>query len=246
LIAADLRTMVPSDGTSNYVYLNNSYNYGGVNFMVTNNSVYYSPLLQSLPGTGVERTNLLQYFFLLGRQNTKWTGVGYIVNSGSTSPLYPLYRFYAETNISANPVVLYWNFLNVIYYSQWTNMSHVLDGVTHLVVRAYDPAGYWLTNGYGFYQTNRPRNVWFSPPEWGEVGCLFYSNAVPAAVEFQMGVMEDRSLQRAESLGLSGHPPSPFDAVVAQQWNYLTNQSAHVHLFRQRVLIPNVDSSAYP
>jgi hypothetical protein len=58
--------------------------------------------------------------------------------------------------------------------------------------------------------------------------------------------MEDRSLQRAEALGVAGHPPSPFDAVVAQQWNYLTNQSAHVHLFRQRVAIPNVDSSAYP
>jgi hypothetical protein len=239
LITTDLRTMVPSYGVSNYVYLNGVYSYGAVNFFNTNNAYEYpqygyAPLVQSLPGTGAFRTNTLQCFFILGRKNTKWTGAGYAVNSGSSSPLYPLYRFYAETNIDVNPLALCLRFQYEVYNGQWTNLSHVMDGVVHLVVRTYDPNGYWLTNGYDFWQTNRPQNVWFSPVSSGEVGCAFYSNAVPAAVELQLGVLEDRTLQRASSLG-AGVPRSA----------YLQNQAGHVQLFRARVSIPNVDPTAY-
>ena len=262
LMATDLRNLTPSDGVSNYLYMGAAPPiYGAVNFFATNNTYYYAPLVQSLPGSTAQRTNLLQYFFVLGRNNTQWTGAGYIVNAGSTNSLYPLYRFYAETNVSANPVVLYWNFLSTIYnaeYSgQWTNLSHVMDGVVHLVVRAYDHNGVWLTNGcpfygtwltngYAYWQTQCPRNVWFSPPyppySWGETGFSFYSNAVPAAVELQMGVLEDRAMQRAESLGIPGQPP----LLVPPEWQYLQAQSGRVHVFRERVAIPNVDPSAYP
>ena len=60
-----------------------------------------------------------------------------------------------------------------------------------------------------------------------------FSNTVPASVEVELGVMEDAVLQRAE--GLSG----------AAQMNYLSNQAGQVHLFRQRVMIRNVDRTAY-
>jgi len=255
MIASDLRAMTPSGGQSNYIY-GGVLNSGAMNLFVTNNdnqyppypgsaTTKYIPLKQPLPGTSASRTNLLQWFFVLGRVNTKWTGTGYIVNSATNSPLYPLYRFYAETNISAPPVTLFQLFQNDIYYGQWTNMSHVMDGVVHLVVRAYDANGYWLTNEYRYYtpysQINPP-NVWFSPPEWGEVGYHFYSNSVPASVEVQLGVLEDRTLQRAESLGIVGQPP-PDDPA---QWAYLQGQSGHVQLFRQRVTIPNLDPSVYP
>lgn len=246
MITTDLRAMVPSDGVSNYVYYgNNNYNYGPVNFFATNNSYQYEPLSQSLPGSSVERTNLLEYFFVLGRVNTKWTGVGYVVNSASSSPLFPLYRFYAETNIGASPVGLYWGFLNTIYNAQWTNMSHLLDGVVHLTVDAYDANGYQMTNTYQFHGslTNVNRNIWFSRPEWSQVGFTFYTNAVPAEVELQLGILEDRTLQRAESLGVPGNYPSQFPN--GPQWQYLQNQAGHVELFRQRVTIPNVDPSAY-
>jgi type II secretory pathway pseudopilin PulG len=237
MIATDLRTMTPSDGASNWTN-------GPVNFFTVDNSysqsLYYQPLVQSLPGspTASQRVNVLNYFFLLGRNNQTWTAVGYAVDATNTAPLYPLYRFYGETNISVPPVTLYWNFVNAINQSQWTNLSHVMDGVVHLVVRAYDNNGVWLTNGYGFTQTNRPQNVWFAPPVLGEVGCYFFSNAVPAAVELELGVLEDRTLQRAESL--------PNVSPAWAQSNYLSQQSSHVHLFRQRVTIPNVDPSAYP
>jgi len=240
LMTTDLRSLTPSYGVSNFVLLGNNYSYGAVNFCATNNTYQYNlynPLMQSLPGGNQSRTNLLQRFFVLGRVNTKWTAAGYVVDTTSANPLYPLYRYYAETNLSSDPLTLYYNFLNMVQYEQWTNLSHVMDGVVHLVVRASDPAGYWLTNAYNWTQTKRPQNVWFSPPEWGEVGFMFYSNAVPAAVELQLGVLEDRTLQRALSL--------PNVAPVWAQSNYLAGQSGHVQVFRQRVTIPNVDPSAY-
>ena len=260
MITTDLRGMVPSDGVSNYVYNagNGTYGLGAVNFFaVTNNCQYlpnlpylgympYEPLSQSLPGTSVQRNNQLEYFFILGRENTKWTGVGYVVNSGSSSPLYPLYRYYSEMNISGNPYTLLTNFLGTIYYAHWTNMSHVVDGVVHMTVDAYDANGYQMTNTYQFHGTLQTvnRNICFTFPPLSlgsQVGFAFYTNAVPAAVELQLGLLEDRTLQRAESLGISGVAPNNN----AAQWSYLQNQSGHVQLFRQRVTIPNVDPSAY-
>lgn len=251
LMTADLRLMSPSDG--NYVSNGNFYagtviSSNAVNFFSLDNSsaycsysggtLLYQPLQQNLPGSSALRANVLNYFFLLGRQNTKWIGVGYVVNATNPTPLYPLYRFYAETNVAVAPVALYQAFVNAVNQSQWTNMSHVLDGVVHLTVRAFDANGYWMTNAYQFHagQWVTNRNVWFASfPIWGEVGCQFFSNAVPAAVELQLGVIEDRTLARAESL--------PFESLV--QSNYLAQQSGHVHLFRQRVTIPNVDPAAY-
>lgn len=248
MITADLQGMVPSYGVSNYVYANGTASgspyYGGVNFAVTNN-LYENRLVQQLPAAlnGSRRTNKLEYFFILGRVNTKWTGTGYYVNATNLNPIYPLYRFYGETNINANPVGLYWDFLNTIYGAQWTNMSHVMDGVAHLVVRGYDNQGYWLTNGYPKWlwpvmaMTNRVANVdnvWFSPPEWGEVGYTFYSNAVPASVEVELGVVEDRTRKRTET----------FPTLLGES-NYLSGQAGHVQMFRQRVTIPSVDATAY-
>jgi hypothetical protein len=60
-----------------------------------------------------------------------------------------------------------------------------------------------------------------------------FSNTVPASVEVELGVLEDRTLQRAESL--SG----------AVQTAYLWNHAGQVHIFRQRAWIRNVDPSAY-
>ena len=228
LIAQDLKQITPSGGASNIFT-------GAVNFFTTNNSVFYQPLVQALPGSSVARTNLLQWFFVLGRQNTLWTGTGYIVNSGSASPLYPLYRFYATASITTNPVVLFNQFFNDVYYAQWTNMSHVLDGVVHLVVRAADTNGVWMTNGYTLNQKLTAKNVAFSPPAWGEVGFYFFSNTVPAAVELQVGILEDRPLARAQSL--------PYGTPA--QVNYLQQQAGHVHVFRQQVTIPNLDPTAY-
>ena len=222
LITTDLRGLTPSGGV-----------FGAVNFsVIANNNSAYTPLRQSLPGATVQRTNLLNYFFSLGRQNQKWIGVGYIVDTTSTSPLYPLYRFYRETNTTTSPRILFDEFANAVANAQWTNMSHVMDGVVHLVVRAHDTNGMWMNYNY----TNAANFTLVSPyPSYGESQFYMFSNMVPAAVELQLGVLEDRPLARAESL--------PFQSVA--QSNYLAQQSGRVHVFRQLVPIPNVDPTAY-
>lgn len=221
LMAADLRAMTPSAGVSNITT-------GSVNFFVAANSSYL-PLTQTLPGSSLSRTNVLNYFFVLGRDNTKWTATGYIVDSASTSPLYPLYRFYGETNVANSPWLLYYNFVN----SQYTNMSHLMDGVVHLTVHAYDTNGAWINNS-GFYRYTNAVNTYFLSTAYGEPQLYMYSNTIPASVELELGVLEDRVLARAESR-----------ATPALQAQYLSDKSGNVHIFRQRVSIPNVDPTAY-
>ena len=234
LIAADLRTVTPSYGASNAI--------SPVNFCVLANYNYstaYAPLVQNLPGaTTVSRTNLLNYFFLLGKQNTKWFGIGYVVDNTNASDLYPLYRYYTETNLAANPLALYANFYDSVINSQWTNMSRLAGGVVHLTVRAQDPNGRWINGSWvngSYNQYTNALNTLFYPPAYGEAQLYMYSNTVPAAVELELGVLEDRPLGRAQSL--------PFNSTA--QLNYLAQQSGSVHVFRQRVNIPNVDPSAY-
>jgi type II secretory pathway component PulJ len=228
LIKSDLEPMAPSFGVSN----------GAVNFYANTNEFQYQsqigPLGQSLTGSGYQRTNVLENFFILTRQNTTWTGTGYVVDTTSTNYFNPLYRFSITTNVMARnvPAMLYTNFLN----TSFTNMSHLMDGVVHLTVRAYDPNGYWMTNTYNFAggQITTNKNVQFMlSPALGEVGFYMFSNTLPASVEIQLGLLEDRTLQRAQSIsGLT-------------QSNYLAQHAGQVHLFRQRVWIRNVDPSAY-
>jgi hypothetical protein len=163
-----------------------------------------------------------------------------VVETTNANSINPLYRFSTSTNVMVPnaPAMLYTNFLNAIFTAAYTNMSHLMDGVVNLTVRAYDVNGRWMTNFYTYYgsspvQTTTNRNVWFSGPAWGEVSFYMYSNTLPASVEIELGVLEDRTLQRAESL--SGEA----------RLNYLSNHVGQVHLFRQRFPIRNVDPSAY-
>jgi len=267
LITADLRGAVPSDGWGPVPNAANPLTAAisgtltapgpGINFFVTNSAVSYVPLVQSLPGSSMPRTNLLQWFFVLGRQNTQWTGVGYFVDTASTTSLYPLYRYYCATNIANNPSVLFNNFVIAVFQGSQNeallntsnNMSHLIDGVVHLVVRAYDPNGTLLTNGYAFGTQSTLNNTWFTPPYpavGGEVGFVMSSNALPASVEVQMGVLEDRTIKRATSL----NPGQPI-FTTAPGWNspvqqnYLQLQSGTTQVFRERVNLQNVDPTAY-
>jgi type II secretory pathway component PulJ len=251
MLKSDLESMAPSLGRSNVVLNGGYYNFipsnAPVNFCVITNQYQYqtnaAPLVQSLAGSGSQRTNVLQKFFILTRQNTTWTGTGYVVDTASTNDLNPLYRFTATANVSAQnmPWGLYTNFLaNTVLPVSPTNanLSHLMDGVVHLTVRAYDTNGYWMTNTTEIYGvpsvTNRNGNVWFSGPAWGEVSFYMFSNTLPASVEIQLGLLEDRTLQRAESI-----------PVANVRSNYLAQHAGQVHLFRQRFPIRNVDPSAY-
>ena len=227
LISTDLRAMAPSGGTSNYYT-------GARNFYA---EVLNVPLLvQPLTASTQQRTNVLEQFFMLTRENQTWTGVGYLVVTNTLqNNLYALYRFSMATNISAanGPWLLYSNF-QTISYTNSPPWSHLIDGVVGLRVRAYNPNGVWLTNGYSFGATPTLKNTTFFPSTLGEVGFFMYSNALPASVEIEMATLEDRVLQRAES-----RPAGP----VRDQ--YLQGQAGTLHIFRQRVAIPMVDPAAY-
>jgi hypothetical protein len=247
LIVSDLKVMTPSGGYNTNLF-ENSFDYplSTVNFYVNTNSyINYQPLIQSLPGSmnNEQRTNVLENVFMLSRQNLNgrdsWVGMGYTVNAANASPLFPLYRFYTNSAASSDPYNLLNTFMVAIQAGVFTNTgwSHLIDGVVDLRIHAFDVNGYQMTNsfnsGLGINYTNvDPIFV----PQWGETGIYFFSNTIPASVEVQMGTLEDRVLQRAESL--------PAQSTV--QSNYLSQEAAHVRVFRQRVLIPNVDPTAYP
>jgi hypothetical protein len=248
LITSDLRNMAAAGGNTNILPsaalprdVNFSTVANGFSYSASFSSPSYNPLVQSLPGSSSNRVNVLQYFFILGHENTKWTGTGYVVDTGSTSPLYPLYRYHAEISVTQPPRTLFTNFLAQINNGTWTNMSHLVDGVVHLVVRPYDPNGVWVTNGYPPFMTVPPGVVTYGS-YYGEGNIDFAGAAIPASVEVQMGVLEDRVLARAESLpnNLPALPPNDRRSL------FLFNQSGAVHLFRQHVNIQNVDRSVYP
>lgn len=238
LIKNDLEAMTPS--------LGNDMATGAVNFCVTTNLFIagYSPLYQPLPASiiGYARTNVLESFFILSRGTVNggdnWIGTGYaVVATNLQNDLYSLYRFTTNYPVmTTDPASLFYNDFFSYFLSSPTNSnySHLLDGVVQLRVRAYDVNGALI----GDPSTTLPANIFTNvlPGAPGETGVSFYSNAVPASVEVEMGVLEDSTLQHAEAL----------NASFSAQTNYLAQHAGQVHIFRQRVPIRSVDPTAYP
>jgi hypothetical protein len=175
------------------------------------------------------RVNVQQDIFLLSRGNLNgvptWTGTGYAVVL-SKSNIYSLYRFSTNRPVAQALAVsnlFYVDFSDFQKYPNNTNYSHLLDGVVGFQVRAFDANGSLILTNRTNIRTNELSH-----------SVYFYSNALPAAVEIEMATLEDRALQRAES--------RPFGATREK---YLQDQAGKVHVFRQRVAIPNVDPSVY-
>jgi type II secretory pathway pseudopilin PulG len=135
-------------------------------------------------------------------------------------------------------------------------MSRIADGVVHFQVRAYDTNGmpftyYNASPYYGWFRTNGYVSV--SAPGSGytnmhnsrvmignaampdRLNYYFFSNAVPAYLELEVGFLEPHILDRLR--GLNGN--------LTAQTQYLSNHVANVHLFRRRIPIRNVDFLAY-
>lgn len=232
LITSDLRTMAPSGGTST--------NFVPVNFYV-NAYQNSAPLIQPLVASGASRTNVQQNLFILSRGNLNgvpmWYGTGYAVWS-SPDHTYSLYRFATNLPVAQPGAAynLYFAFFNDFLPAP-TNYSRLLDGVVGFRAHPFDPNGtlvhYQLPNR--IYTNSIPFPFVAAANQSGEMSYWFYSNAVPASVEIEMATLEDRALQRAES--------RPFGLVRS---NYLSEQAGRVHVFRQRIAIPNVDPAAYP
>lgn len=248
LITSDLETMTPSYGISNAALVNSGKQLsvgGPVNFCAlvkTFTAGPPSPLMQPLIGspTPIPRTNVLEDIFILSKGNingvASWIGTGYSVTTNlADGTLYPLYRFYMATNAASGAFGQFILYTNFIYfnYTNSASWSHLMDGVVHLTARCYDTNGVWMTNGYSNPLNVPVHNSVFIGSPYSEPTCYFFSNTVPAAVQIEMGKLEDRTLEHAQSL--SG----------INQSNYLSNASGQLRIFTRRVWIRNLDPSAY-
>jgi type II secretory pathway pseudopilin PulG len=199
------------------------------------------PLLQGLPGTfrlpGTQdlRTNIVQRIFFLTQVNQDWVGIGYrVVPDPLSGWVGTLYRY--STNGSR-----YTAYYLPTAFSQapQKNLARIADGIVHLRLRAFAtngmpimPAGFRINPNQYLRIQNATNFLEFN---WSDqVKSYFLSNAVPAYLELELGIMEPRIVDRAKSIG---NPTA--------QYEYLSNHVAQVHLFRQRIPVRNVDFSAY-
>jgi hypothetical protein len=171
-----------------------------------------------------------------------------------------LYRFVVSTNViqynglPSNPAQLATAFANACLPGSAAISNRICDGIIHFHFRSFATNGFPIFGEIGltnaFYRPDalsnflRPSTVRpaLAIPALGYPdnlrGLYFYSNALPAAVQMEFGILEQQAWDRYNSIG-----------TPAARLNYLqsTNYylSSRVHLFRQRIPIRNVDPLAY-
>lgn len=208
-----------------------------LSFFARWNSSAYGGLIQSLPGKDLAnnnqwRTNVLQDIVFTSRENQTWSGVGYFVLTNGNDIIGALYRY--ETNVSALDSD---RVASLVPSTFAARPSRVIDGVVHFRVLAYDSSGYLIT-------PNRPYVVPFSTnqnsiavtstmPSELSYEYHFRSNAVPAYLEIELGILEAKTAERARNLSL------------AAQQKYLEGKAGNVQVFRQRIPVRNVDPTVY-
>jgi prepilin-type N-terminal cleavage/methylation domain-containing protein len=194
-------------------------------------SLAYSPVVQVLGDAQSTRTNRLEDIAALSRYNQEYTATAYRVLFGENG-VGTLCR-YSETleswNVDLTLMVRDVLMRSVPGYATNNPFPYtpVLDGVIHFRTAAYDAEGVEMA----WYRTN---SVYYGPevllqrdvlPEETRFG--FLSNALPAYLEVEMGVLEPRTLEQYRS----------FRTGSAQARNFLAERAGQVHLFRRRVPI---------
>lgn len=211
-------------------------------------------LPQTLPGTDTfgnsqSRTNVLDDLFFFTRENRNWQGIGYRVESRNM--VGTLYRY--ETNVVNLdfPALVYnWErdtgsdtpkFRDEVFFRQ-AGRSRVIDGVVHLRVLAYDSNGALITPDSNFLGplgsigsvgvSNRVQRALVVAPDLN-LEYHFRSNAVPAYLDLELGILEQKTAERCRNL--------PLEA----QAKYLESKAGNVQIFRQRIALRNVQPSVY-
>ena len=175
-----------------------------------------------------------------------------------------LYRFYARTNflgprgLPSDPSILYRDFQAACVSGSAAsrNISNrICDGVIHFYFRTFAP------NSFPIFSDGVRTNAFYRadgglsyPWVYGEIvgawtdgnfrypdnlaGCYFLSNALPAYVEMELGILDQRAWKRFNAIGA----PAAQLAYLRDPENLI---SGRLQLFRQRIPIRNVDPSAY-
>ena len=233
MVVRDLQEVAPANRPA---VANNRESYNFFTEISTNGVV------QDLPGTIATRVNVLQRFFFLTRNNQDFVGIGYKVQpDAANSGVGTLYRWSAYHAPRLGPLTLSQAFTAAPIQS----FNRIADGVVHLRLTTYATNGCILSStpmapacfAVDNVGTNAPyaraRNTAINDGPLGQEGSYFVSNAVPAFVELEIGVLESDVLKRWRGM-------SPVAGA-----NYLSNHVAQVHIFRQRIPIRNADYSAY-
>jgi hypothetical protein len=212
-----------------------------INFMVLSNA-YYPPTLMSQPladPTDLRTNNMLELYFVT-RNNQQWNSIGYRLSGPDyQNGIGTLYRFSTNSIAYADTAALTGlpNYFLTSDPTKDAGWSRIIDGVVDFRVKVYNMNGALLTqtnsfNGQLIIQTNGNTGEYI----WEQ----FEGDALPAYVEVEMGVLEDRALARYKALSVGGTGPNSVG------WGYLTNHAGQVHIFRQRVPIRDVNPSYYP
>ena len=166
-----------------------------------------------------------------------------------------LYRFTQPINflqnngVSGDPFQPGSNFLAACSSGKTIISNRICDGVVHFRFRMFATNGFPIfcdggtnacfhtnavTSGYSIVKpaATRPNSAY---PD-GMEGCCFWSNAVPAYIEFELGILEPRILARYNSIG---------DPAARLRYLQREDISTRVHVFRQRVPVRNVAPAAY-
>jgi len=194
---------------------------GCTNFWV---EVTSPPWKLQLVSSNAFRTNVLQEVFFISQFNKSWSGIGFKILA--TNGVGSLYRFGVTVPISRfNPSVLSSNWTVLANTNYPDFFQRVTDGIVHFRVTAFDGGGYLYSYTNIYNNTNiTVQNAPFNGLPTGENRYVFRRDAVPAAVEVELGVLEPQVFERFKSF------PNPIMAS-----NYLARQAGAVHLFQKRI-----------
>jgi hypothetical protein len=218
------------------------------------NSLSPTPMRQELE-TNLYRTNFLMDLFFLTKSSNYWTALGYFVASSSNATagigndgVGSLYRFSPTTPpalrlslTNVGPWISQFSDYTKSYYR--TNSGLLADGIVHLRFKAFDRDGWPMA--YNILETNSAYQVVYIPApsqftypqstnvvlcaddaKLDQTEFFFMSNAVPAYIEVELGILEPHAWERVKAMSTSQLKQA-----------YLLKHAAQVHLFRKRIPI---------
>ena len=181
----------------------------------------YTPLVQPLVASSPaqSRTNVQEKIFILSRQNQTWTGVGYVVANSPQGDLDSLYRFTATTKSRRGETRRRCcsrssSTLAVDQHEPLDGRRGGPDRARLRRQRRMDDQHMSFSRRTGRHQQKCSIS---SAGTLGQIGFAMFSNTLPASVEIEMGVLEDRALQRAESLSASPSAQSQLSRAAGRR-----------------------------
>ena len=228
LIARDLQQMAPANTGIVYATAGTFSGTNALNFFSTNDPTTSTNAGVMITVYGDRLTNTFQRLFFTTQYNQTSYAVGYWLNTSGQPPgvgtLYQ-YRAVGPAGGAGSGQPLLNDFYN--FPADTNAFSPVIDGVVSFRVRAYDPNGNLITNG-------APNIVAAPMVTSGDYSYAFSGNVVPAYVEIELTVLENKTLDRYRSM---------HRANAAAFWN---NHIGQMHVFKQRVSIASLDRTAFP